>query len=287
LTFWVYKCNSLDRSHQRLRGDWNKFFSKERDQPWGSKRLVPALDQIRPGDTVIAYQTNRNELVGLAQGVRNRARGPYKDRLILRPLETIRARVRPLKKADSRIAGIRALQGGVIGTVYEISRDEAERLLRAAREQGRSKGAVLGRGITSVVRAAEAATRHVGAGFGTSEQNRKVERGASKFVQDFFERGGWRVQDVSGENRGFDLICTRRGSSLHVEVKGVGGTKWAFILTENERKAWIHDGLFELVLVTEALSRRGRSMKRWRGRRALKEFALTPLSYVVTYKGAR
>jgi hypothetical protein len=56
---------------------------------------------------VIAYQTERNELVGLTKVDRFRRRGAHLD-LYLEPLEEIGVKVRPLKKADSRIAGIPA-----------------------------------------------------------------------------------------------------------------------------------------------------------------------------------
>lgn len=53
--------------------------------------------------------------------------------LHLEPVEEIRAKVRPLKQGDKKIAKIPALQPGPIMTIYEIDTRDAERLIKAAR----------------------------------------------------------------------------------------------------------------------------------------------------------
>ncbi len=85
---------------------------------------------MKRGDIIIAYQTNRNELVGIARVRQSCELDSY---LHLKPIETIRVKVRPLKESDQRIASIPALQGGPIQTIYAISESDARRLLKAAK----------------------------------------------------------------------------------------------------------------------------------------------------------
>jgi hypothetical protein len=129
MTWWIYKCRSKPREHQRTWGDWHELFNGETDDQWGNSLDVPALAQLKRDDMIIAYQTDRNELVGLAKVRQPCGQDTY---LYLTPIETIKVKVRPLKKADSRIATIPALQPGIIKTIYEISEADAWRLLRAA-----------------------------------------------------------------------------------------------------------------------------------------------------------
>ena len=67
MSWWIYKCNSQNRDYQRSWGDWKEFFDGDSDEDWGSTQWVPELSKLKEGDMVIAYQTNRNELVGLAK----------------------------------------------------------------------------------------------------------------------------------------------------------------------------------------------------------------------------
>ena len=129
--FWIYKCNSLQRPHQITYGDWNDFFVGGHERRWGTTEEVPSLSNARRGHTILAYQTNRNELVGLAKVMALRPHGEYFD-LILRPMKKIGVKVRPLKQSDKKIASIRALQPGPIRTLYDITPMDAKRLLRAA-----------------------------------------------------------------------------------------------------------------------------------------------------------
>lgn len=91
--------------------------------------MGPELRQLQKSDMVIAYQTNRNELVGLAKVHRTCERDSF---VYLTPIEEIRVKVRPLKKSDPEIAAISALQPGPIRTIYEISLADARRMLKAA-----------------------------------------------------------------------------------------------------------------------------------------------------------
>src|SRR3954463_2186905 len=110
MAYWVYKNNSRNAPHQVSYGDWEGFFSANRPDEWGSTEWISDVLKLAPGDNVLAYQTDRNELVGLAKVVRLTKRGPYHD-AILKPVARIGAKVRPLK-ADPHIGAIPALQGG-------------------------------------------------------------------------------------------------------------------------------------------------------------------------------
>jgi len=95
-----------------------------------------------------------------------------------------------------------------------------------------------------------------GAGFGDPESNRLVERAAVSWATRVLRRDGWRVTSVEVEARGFDLLCTRAGKALHVEVKGVSGDNPSFIITSNERGECRADPLWRVAVVTRARSRR-------------------------------
>jgi len=129
--FWIYKCNSRQHPYQVAYGNWNDFFLGGQEDDWGSTEWVPDLSNAQRGDTILAYQTDRNELVGLAKVTALHPRGKFLD-LILRPIKKIGVKVRPLKKLDRKIAAIPALQPGPIQTLYEITATDAKRLLRAA-----------------------------------------------------------------------------------------------------------------------------------------------------------
>ena len=89
---WIYKINSKRLPHQVVYGDWDDFFMGGRPTEWGSTEWVPALQKVRRGDTVLAYQTDRNELVGIAHVVRQKTRGRYLE-LVLRLLPAAGARL--------------------------------------------------------------------------------------------------------------------------------------------------------------------------------------------------
>ena len=131
MRYWVYKCNAKNMPHQVAWGDWDTVFERRKAVRWGSTETVPALAKLSAGDLILAYQTNRNELVGLVQVMRLKKRGPYLD-LFVKPVKEIRVKVRPLKQRDAQVRSIPALQPGPIKTIYDISVGDAQALLRAA-----------------------------------------------------------------------------------------------------------------------------------------------------------
>ena len=69
-----------------------------------------------------------------------------------------------------------------------------------------------------------------GAGYGDSLTNAKVERAAMDLVAETYRERGWVVEDVSKRNVGWDLTAWKAGSEIHLEVKGVSGTKPSILL---------------------------------------------------------
>lgn len=269
--FWIYKCNTGNHPYQVVYGDWNDFFLEAGPSEWGSTEWVPALADARLGDTILAYQTDRNELVGLAKVRALRPRDRFFD-LILKPIRKIGVKVRPLKALDPKIAAIPALQPGPIRTLYSITEPDAKRLLQAAGIHIRVERAKTKRELLDAIR---------GGGFGTPETNRLVERAAVRHVTRYFRRRGWTVEDVSREKRGYDLLCKRAGANLCVEVKGVAGARRQFLITAREKRLWAVDGTFVLALVTRAASRRS-SVELFRGPDTLQSFHFEPISYIAS-----
>lgn len=267
--FWIYKCNSLQRPYQVTYGDWSDFFVGARERAWGTTEDVPAVSDAKRGDIILAYQTNRNELVGLARVAALRPRDNHLD-LILKPIRKIGVKVRPLKKSDRKIAAIPALQPGPIRTLYEITASDARHLLRAAGVRIKSERTRAKRQLQKISQ---------GAGFGRADSNRLVERIAMKYVALTFRQNCWKVEDVSSERRGYDLLCKRDRSQIHVEVKGVTGVKRRFPITAGEKRRWATDDQFVLALVTRAKTARPR-LDLFRGPTALRQFHFEPISYI-------
>lgn len=96
-----------------------------------------------------------------------------------------------------------------------------------------------------------------GAGFGTAEQNRRVELAAMKAVTEHYEKAGYVVRDVSRLNLGWDLTAipeTMNENPKHIEVKGTSGSLPRVLLTRNEFATSQVDADWELAVVTQALS---------------------------------
>lgn len=131
MSYWVYKCNARAPDYAGSWGDWwEHVFEPGDERPWGLTTLKGVGD-IRIGDVLLAYQTDRNELVGTARVTGFEPDGKQR-RIVIEPTEIIRAKVRPLK-SDSRIGALSAFAPGDIRTAYSIDPDDALHLLRAAR----------------------------------------------------------------------------------------------------------------------------------------------------------
>ena len=95
---------------------------------------------------------------------------------------------------------------------------------------------------------------NVGAGFGSTENNRLVEEKAVSVVKNELEEEGWQVESVERLNIGYDLLCKRSGEELHIEVKGISGLVVSFIITPNELRTAKNDERFVLYAVTKTLT---------------------------------
>jgi hypothetical protein len=119
-----------------------------------------------------------------------------------------------------------------------------------------------------------------GGGFGSDESNRQVEQAAVRVVKDHYKRKGWTVRSVEAQkDRGYDLLCTLKNRTAHVEVKGIKGTALSFVITQKERENAEKDRLFCLYAVTEALNKSKRKLQRFTGQRLLRYFRFDPISF--------
>jgi hypothetical protein len=278
MRFWIYKCNAKGQEYQPAVGDWAAVFETTDAQWWGMTKDVPELANASVGDTVIAYQTDRIELVGVARVVRWQPAGKYK-KLWIKPIRPIGTRVRPLKNIHPAVTRIPALQPGPIHTLYPISHRDAAVLLKAADMQLKAA-----RVEGTAERNAEKAMK--GAGFGSPEENKQVERAALRHVTRYYRSQGWSVEDVSLKNNGYDLLCKWARTERHVEVKGARGHGQQFIVTANELNAWTKDRRFVLAFVGSALSR-NRSLLFFSRAESQKEFSIRPLSFVAARQPKR
>ena len=130
MNWWIYKCNSKNNSYQGQYGDWEDYF-RDPTRHWGSTEWIPALEKLQKGDLIIAYQTDRNELVGI---VKVRQSSEQDNFVYLEVVEKFinPAKVRPLRKSNPQIASIPAFQPGLIQTIYEISLSDVQELLKFA-----------------------------------------------------------------------------------------------------------------------------------------------------------
>lgn len=120
MSYWIYKCNVRARSYARAWGDWwEHVFKPGGKRAWGLTTLK-GVESVRVGDVLLAYQTDRNELVGTVRVTGFEPDGAER-RIVIVPTEIIRAKVRPLKR-DPRIRALSALAPGDIRTAYPIPR---------------------------------------------------------------------------------------------------------------------------------------------------------------------
>lgn len=229
---WIYKCNARNSAGPAT-GDWRHLFD-EGHEVWGDETLK-GMDLVRKGDRVIATQTDRNELVGVAEIV-GFVRIDDLRHAKLRPRESIRVKIRPLKKANRAIASIPALQGGRIATIYEISERDAGRLLAAAR---RAKPARATEGVPPVTpKPGKVSPDSVGSylresqGFEPDPKVRRaIEMAAVGKARRHYTGKGYTVEELG---KPYDLECTKGRATLLVEVKGSRGPATKILLTPNE-----------------------------------------------------
>jgi hypothetical protein len=146
--------------------------------------------------------------------------------------------------------GATFLKSGPAGTVYPLTEQQGTFLRAITEELAPTKREA------HVTKDDELKVqRNVGAGFGSPEENRKVEQAAVRAIRLKLKNDGWVVRSVERERRGYDLECRNGRKLIRVEVKGIRGTEPRFILTAGEYDRARKDPSFVLGLVMSALKR--------------------------------
>jgi hypothetical protein len=283
---WVYKCNTRGHAQQTSVGDWDEFFRMQHPNYWGgtdtmrSKGSLHILwHEMAIGDHILCWQSNRRAAVGLcrvtdledwtdAEGVEQRTMW----------LELIGEPFSPpvplldLRKADRALAAVRAFEPGFPQTLYGTTNAEARAILRAC-----------GISPSTLERLAKTPAKGAtgGAGFGTAEENRKVELAAIKVVK--AKHKAWSIVDRQADKVGYDLELTKGRVTKHVEVKGARGPQPSFVITEGEVLRARSDDSWHLAVVTDALTKRPR-LTEWTAEEFLDEFELKPVSHMAKLK---
>lgn len=79
-----------------------------------------------------------------------------------------------------------------------------------------------------------------------------VENAAVRMTRDQFK--DWHIEDVSDQNKGWDLEVTRGGELLYLEVKGLSGHRLVVELTPNEyTKMQKHSRMYRVCVATKAM----------------------------------
>ncbi|MER5382233.1 DUF3578 domain-containing protein [Streptomyces sp. NPDC002688] len=121
---------------------------------------------------------------------------------------------------------------GMLGTLYQAERlapyipgDPTPEVLEAEQHAAKTAGRRTPGG---------ARPRRAGQGFLlTAAERRAIEQHSVSMATEHFEAQGWTVKDV-GDKESFDLLLTRDGQKLHVEVKGTTSAGLEVILTRAE-----------------------------------------------------
>jgi hypothetical protein len=284
----MYKCNANPRSHQFPSGNWEDFFAEgdAGDGCWGgtwsiknkqSRKIL--LKEMRPGDLIIAFQSDQRGAIGLCR-VRALPDEGGERHIILKPVLHFEAPVplHDLKEVDERLKEVGALKPGFPQTLYPIFPEEAGVLARHLPEEAgkilRQYGvATCDEPLPMDYSPAE------GGGFGSPENNKQIEQAAVKAVTTWYRKRGWLVRSVERDKIGFDLLCSRRSKEEHVEVKGVSGEEPdSFVLTAGEVKRAESDPAFILCVVTTPLSS---PLQHWfRQSAVLRDFDVVPIQYM-------
>jgi hypothetical protein len=274
---WVYKCNASSPAG----GDWDAFFLGPQPGNWGGSESMSnplsriyLWDELAVDHLVLCWQSDRERAVGLCRVARlddwvDQLGEAQRDIL----LELIGEPFSPpvpllkMKKSDAALARVHAFTQGLAGTLYATSSDEASLLLERC-----------GVPLSAVRKLIQSASAQAGgAGFGTPEENKKVEDAAVKALRRKYRL--WRLKDLQETNCGYDFEAILDGEVRHIELKGVRGASPAFIITENEARAAQNDADWCLAVVTEALSPKPK-LHEWSSEKFLTEFELRPISHL-------
>jgi hypothetical protein len=146
---WVYKVRKEIVEHSSAFGEWGEFFDEWKEDEWGgtwvtrsNESLRFLREEIEPGDRIWAYQVSSRRpgetkrIIGLTEVVEQRpsqrltADGEQATDLILRPLLRFQPpiAIHDEKKRIATLNAASAFSPGWGGTIYRLSRQEAEAL---------------------------------------------------------------------------------------------------------------------------------------------------------------
>lgn len=169
------------------------------------------------------------------------------------------------------------LKSGPSGTVFPLTSEQGTRMLQLLAPLTLGFPLVLSMPLKPNKAEEIAIRRRLGAGFGTAEDNRKVERAAVAAATKHYKRDGWQVKSVEAGKCGFDLLCRKERQECHVEVKGISGGGFGFILTYGEYQKAASDNKYELCLVRSALT--NPTIKAIAGGKMFQTFEFVPLAF--------
>ena len=118
-----------------------------------------------------------------------------------------------------------------------------------------------------------------GAGFGDYKTNKLVEEAAIKKATNFLKQNGYTVVSREKDKIGYDLEARKGSKEIHVEVKGSSGKGKQFLITRQETEMAKNDPLFQIWIITDALSLKPEIIK-FTGAKFLEKFELNPISYM-------
>ncbi len=117
-----------------------------------------------------------------------------------------------------------------------------------------------------------------GAGFGSSKQNKIVEKTAIACITKKYSDNGWMVKSVESARCGYDLKCTKKEKEINIEVKGISGQIQSFVITANEIEQAKKNDKFVLCVVNNVGTKDIR-VNSYTGREFINLFSLKGLSY--------
>jgi len=284
----VYKCNATGHGPRVGFGDWDEFFARQQPAEWGGTVTMGSTksrgilsNEMSRGDLVLCWQSDRRAAVGLCRvdSLRDSIDddGEKQRELWLQLLGEPFSPPVPIldmRKGDAKLATVGCFRPGWPNTLYATTPTEASLLLRAC---GISPSTLTRlRGYKSQ---GTAPTGH--AGFGTAEENKKVERAAVAVLRAKYK--AWKIVDRQQEHVGYDFEVRRGQQERHIELKGTRGPMPSFPITCNELHRAKEDDRWWLAVVTNALSAKPHLIE-MTGAQFLSQYQWKPLSYMARKK---
>ncbi len=295
MSLWIYKCNATGTNNGYY-GDWISCFKKMRksktfENKWGGSYVTsssPAkglAQSAKVGQRILCWQnwdaktkpkslnkSDRSAAVGIVEISKITRSRDGETSWTLRLIEEFDP---PVPLLSYRIISPELNEPFVNPqrqrTFYEMSKECELAVLRTCQSTLKQSGDR----IRPKVRQNPPT---VGAGFGSAENNKKVEKAAINSVTRRLKRDGWEVTSVESLAIGYDLVAKHGNKIRNIEVKGVSGSEPKFVITENEASASKSDDNWELWIVTDALSKKP-TLQNFTASQFNKKFVLKPISY--------